>query len=137
MPLSSQVSAVPVAVLSKSLQVGAFFSGSVSIAIPSLAAGALTTVSKSISFSSGFPAQVVLKAGQFAYILASAAQAAAVSGIIVGAPILQLASGPIFNGPTTVSNFGATLTAQVYSPGATSGETVTFNVFALLLGAWS
>lgn len=145
-PIPSSAQSQLVNVLPTNLQVASFFSGTVSVAIPALAAGASTTVPQSVSFSSStyknggsFPPTITLKSGQSVFVLASAVQAAAVSGIVVGAPILTPALGTSwsFTGPAILSNLGATLTAAVYSPGATAGETVTFTVWALLLASWS
>lgn len=134
-PLASSAQAQLVNVLPGNLQVGAAFTGSVSLAIPALAAGASTTVSGNVSFANAFPGQLSLKSGQSVYVLASAALNAAPASLIIGAPVLDVASTLV--GPVNAANLGGTLTAVVYSPGATAGETASFDVWALLLGAWA
>lgn len=145
LPVDSAVVSPPAAIFGKELQIGAFFSGTLTFAIPSIAATHQTTVGpQPLNFSkvanqanATWPTTFQLPPGQSAFVFASVYQVAPATAVLI-VPTLTPSWGGMswtLNGPQTFANLGVTVSVVASSMAGSSPQSVNFIVTALLIGA--
>jgi hypothetical protein len=137
-------------VFSSTFQIGGYFTDTIVFNIPSLIAGAGTTVVKTITFGSSnnqagntaWPKALTLTSNQVAYILVTGFNTAPVNpsdtALIVSPMVLAPTpnSAWYYIGPKSVGTVGAQLSATFYnSGGAAYGPgTISYTIQAILFG---